>query len=278
MCCEAGLAPLNWAFSVSREGTLVSRAVHADAGLPPFERCPSAVRSDVCCLAGGPSAGSGSIESGGRGITKCDGHSVNRRRGAVAIILSSLFFYLGGKRARYRETNGYSIAEILLVFGIIAGVLVGVWAIYTVLSDEVDTQALVNDVLLLRDAAIQFRNAGGTNSYKHLSDYPYPSADALKPYLGQGSLRDGVNIFGGEIIFYTWDPNDRDLGVLFTEIPTIDLCVSALKHFGEVIDHYDDSYSIAPENTIPGFVGGNWESMGCEKYWTGDVDMYIRID
>ena len=44
------------------------------------------------------------------------------------------------------RTNGYSIAEILLVFGIIAGVLVGVWAMYVMLGDEVDAKAVVTEI------------------------------------------------------------------------------------------------------------------------------------
>ncbi len=64
MCCAAGLAPLNSAFSAPREGTLRpmrstrTRCSGRSSGVPqcrPFGRC---------CLAGGPSAGSGSTESG----------------------------------------------------------------------------------------------------------------------------------------------------------------------------------------------------------------------
>ena len=41
-----------------------------------------------------------------------------------------------GEKSPLRHTNGYSIAEILLVFGIIAGVLIGVWAMYTLLAEQ----------------------------------------------------------------------------------------------------------------------------------------------
>ncbi len=82
------------------------------------------------------------------------------------------------------------------------------------------------------------------------------------------------------LTYYTWPPNDGDLGVTFLSIPSIDLCVRALSHFGTVTDHGDDTYSIAAGDTIRGFVGGPWaDYMGCEEYtYVGVTDMYISID
>ena len=62
MCREAGLDPLNSVFSAPREGTLRPVRSTRMRALPPFERCPSAVRLFGGCLAGGPSTGSGSVE------------------------------------------------------------------------------------------------------------------------------------------------------------------------------------------------------------------------
>ena len=74
MCCESGLAPLNWAFSVSREGTL-HPVRSTRTRVSPFERCPSAVRSDVVAWQAVPERVQ---EVSKAGITKCDGRSVNR--------------------------------------------------------------------------------------------------------------------------------------------------------------------------------------------------------
>ena len=187
-----------------------------------------------------------------------------------------------GEKPPLRHTNGYSIAEILLVFGIIAGVLIGVWAMYTMLSDEADAQALVRDIQMLQEAAVQFKSAGGTNTYEHIYEGSYTYLDeALKPYLGQSSLADGVHVFGGDIDVSTWTLNDGDLGVQLFDIPNIDLCVRALSHFGTVTEGDDYGlYYIDAGDTIRGFVGGGWvENMGCEwDTYLDYTDMYIRID
>ena len=164
------------------------------------------------------------------------------------------------------------------MFGIIAGVLIGVWAMYTMLSDEADAQALVRDIQMLQEAAVQFKSAGGTNTYEHLRDYDSPYTDALKPYLGQNSLADGVHVFGGNLNLGPLAHN-RDLAAVFLNIPNIDLCIRALSHLGTVTDDGYDTYSIAKGDTIRGFVGGFYWDMGCESYpFLGVTDMYIRID
>ena len=75
-----------------------------------------------------------------------------------------------GEKPPLRHTNGYSIAEILLVFGIIAGVLIGVWAMYTLLGDHSDVQAVVAEIQIVREAAVTYKNAAGTNNYSTLQD------------------------------------------------------------------------------------------------------------
>ena len=73
MCCEAGLAPLNRAFSVSREGTL--HPVRSTR--TRVSRRSSGVRSDVVAWQAVPVRVQ---EVSKAGITKCDddGRSVNR--------------------------------------------------------------------------------------------------------------------------------------------------------------------------------------------------------
>ncbi len=62
MCREAGLDPLNSVFSAPREETLRPVRSTRMRALPPFERCPSAIRPFGGCLAGAPARGSGSVE------------------------------------------------------------------------------------------------------------------------------------------------------------------------------------------------------------------------
>ena len=164
------------------------------------------------------------------------------------------------------------------MFGIIAGVLIGVWAMYTMLSDEADAQALVRDIQMLQEAAVQFKSAGGKNTYDHIYDYGYSYIDdALKPYLGQGGLADGVHVFGGDIELSTLTPDN--LIVTLSDIPNIDLCTKALSHLGTVTDDGHGLYYIAAGDTIRGFVGGWVEDMGCEWETYLDVtNMYITID
>ena len=74
-----------------------------------------------------------------------------------------------GEKPPLRHTNGYSIAEILLVFGIIAGVLIGVWAMYTMLADEVDVKAAVAEIQIIREAAVQFKTHNGNGKYNNMT-------------------------------------------------------------------------------------------------------------
>ena len=63
MCCEAGLVPLNSAFSAPVKGYCVLCGPRGRES--PAVRAVSLSRLfGCCCLAGGPSSGLGSIESG----------------------------------------------------------------------------------------------------------------------------------------------------------------------------------------------------------------------
>ena len=90
-----------------------------------------------------------------------------------------------------RRQNGYSIAEILLVFGIVADVLIGVWVMYT----KSNAQSAIAEIQMIKKAAHEYKYAPGTQN-------KYTSADmtALKPYLGQSGVVNGQNIFGTAMI------------------------------------------------------------------------------
>ena len=78
MCREAGLDPLNSVFSAPREGTLRPVRSTRMRALPPFERCPSAVRPFGGLL--GRRAPARVQEVSKAGVATCDGRSVNRYR------------------------------------------------------------------------------------------------------------------------------------------------------------------------------------------------------
>ena len=78
------------------------------------------------------------------------------------------------------KPNGYSLSEILLVFGIIAGCTVGVWTMFAILRTEAKEQAVVDDIRMLQSAAIECKYATEGNDYTSCSTF----AD-LKPYLGK---------------------------------------------------------------------------------------------
>ncbi len=103
-----------------------------------------------------------------------------------------------------RARTGYSIAEILLVFGIIAGVLIGVWAMYTMLGDKSDSQTAIAEIQMIKKAAHEYKYAPGKQN-----KYGGASMAALKPYLGQSGVANGQNIFGTAI---TATPVNTDEG------------------------------------------------------------------
>ena len=54
--------------------------------------------------------------------------------------------------------NGYSLAEILLVFSIIFALLLGMWTTYIVLADEADALLAAAEIKLIRKAANDFKH------------------------------------------------------------------------------------------------------------------------
>ena len=190
------------------------------------------------------------------------------------------------------KPNGYSIAEILLVFGIIAGVLIGVWAMYTMLGDKSDAQTAIAEIQMLREAAVEYKHAQGQRR-KHTYSGISGMSD-LKPYLGrQSGLADGNNIFGATIDV-TPTPNGRDLVIMYEGVQDIEVCRQILNNFGTVTNGtavYDDSYdgmidrssavlTVKPGDAIPGYLGSsNLHHIGCEqRNGTGEYILYVLID
>ncbi len=188
---------------------------------------------------------------------------------------------VGGGVSRHAMQNGYSIAEILLVFGIIAGVLVGVWAMYTLLGDNSDVQAVIAEVQMLQSAAVTYKAGSETNNYSTLQ--PLALADdiisALRPYLGGSGLSDGQNIFGEQIDIYLEPyPAGEDLVIEYTGIPSVEICRRVLERFGEVTEVSAEEFKIEPGKTISGYVGGDIYDTGCELDGIGGGYLYITMD
>ncbi len=172
------------------------------------------------------------------------------------------------------QLNGYSIAEILLVFGIIASVLIGVWAIYTMLEDEANVQAVVAEIEILRHAAVKYKRASKSN-YSAIDILPL---EDLKPYFGGSGLAKGVNIFGQGIDGFPWPrATGENFVVHYYGISRIDICVNVLRHIGKVTDNGNGTYQVSSGDANAGYLGGLYTETGC----SGDADeayLYILID
>ena len=177
-----------------------------------------------------------------------------------------------GEKPPLRHTNGYSIAEILLVFGIIAGVLIGVWAMYTMLAEETDVKAAVAEIQLIREAAVHFKANDGNGKYNNITLAKFGS------YLGDGVAQVGdipphgvilTNTFGD----YLWLKSDvfkgpsytgGDLVMISNGIPNMNVCKQILEHFGEVKESGRGGFYIPAGKSIFGYVGGvNEYDSGC---------------
>ena len=194
-----------------------------------------------------------------------------------------LLLKLPWRESALSHTNGYSIAEILLVFGIIAGVLIGVWAMYTMLAEETDVKAAVAEIQLIRDAAVQFKYNDGGGKYDGMTLATFGS------YLGDGVAQQAdnppygvllTNTFGDTIVLAP-DSHALDganLQLSSHGIPNIYVCERILEHFGEVklttltVDdgHGGGGLTETPAHYIPigksifGYVGGaDTSASGC---------------
>ena len=180
--------------------------------------------------------------------------------------------------------TGYSIAEILLVFGIIAGVLIGVWAMYTMLGDKSDAQTAIAEIQMIKKAAHEYKYAPGKKN-----KYDGATMDALKPYLGQSGVASGQNIFGTTITV-TPAGSDRDLQVVYEGVRDIDICRQILNQFGQVQGRAaktDAMGAVTKEagiyieagKTISGYVGGSDDTKtGCEPVTGGTFKLNVLVD
>ncbi len=184
--------------------------------------------------------------------------------------------------------NGYSIAEILLVFGIIAGVLVGVWAMYTMLAEEADVKTAVAEILLIREAAVQFKTNNGGGKYHFVN---IGTISAFKGYLG--TLGDGLqnisqrgfeitNTFGDILTLRNVKsgmPIYQNIYVRSRGIPTLETCRRMLERFGEVEESSGNEYYIPAGKAISGYRGGpDFNHSGCFRNPKGIVIFRVVID
>ena len=204
-----------------------------------------------------------------------------------------------GEKPPLRHTNGYSIAEILLVFGIIAGVLIGVWAMYTMLSDEADVKTAVAEIQIIREAAVQFKTHDGNGKYDGMTLATFGS------YLGDGIAQDmdrggsyGIiltNTFGGPLTLKSDRFRGTGGGNLLLRsilIPSMNICRRILEHFGEVQAITSENegigggtttdYYIPVGKSIFGYVGApDQNGSGCTyqtDYGYGQAKLNLRID
>lgn len=183
-----------------------------------------------------------------------------------------------GRKSGSSQTNGYSIAEILLVFVTIAGVIFVAWSVYTVLSVDSDVKTAVAEIHMLQQAGRQYKTAN-KNSYLGVS------MANLTPYLGKGGLTDPdnngfvSNFFGGRVGVHR--SNTGDLSISYSSIPSLAVCQQILKHFGE-IESTNTGFKIPPNKTITGFIGDDDQAnSGCtpvDPYGEPLTWLSLRVD
>ena len=198
----------------------------------------------------------------------------------------SLLNFLGEKPP-LRHTNGYSIAEILLVFGIIAGVLIGVWAMYTMLAEEVDVKAAVAEIQIIREAAVQFKTHNGNGKYNGMTLAILGSylGDGVAPKLDYPPYGVILNNTFGDFLFLISNRYKGGVGEdLYLEsqgLPSLNVCRQILEHFGEVEKDSEEMYRIPVEKSIWGYVGSHVaHGSGCtmDDYDGPRITLHLYID
>ena len=187
---------------------------------------------------------------------------------------------------RYKA-NGYSIAEILLVFGIIAGVLIGVWAMYTVLEEDAEVKRTVAAILMLREAATAYRftnnNEYTDQQYFDFAKSGYVMDTPLAPYLGNADDRLAeiyVTVYGKSL--------GGNVVLSMGTVTNASVCEKILQHFGEVeIDEYTISYGtisnsyshLVISDPIRGYVGGTGQlaPSQCDESYDGSGRQELTI-
>ena len=173
------------------------------------------------------------------------------------------------------------------MFGIIAGVLIGVWAMYTMLSDQSDASVAIAEIQLLTSAGQQYKaNNAISNTYWNVNHAQ------LMPYLGEGMqgvdvLGEGSNVFGGRIRVYPdFRSGAANMKVEYHGIRSIGICKRILENFGEVEEvpflQNTTNYVIPAGKTITGYVGSQLlfpRDMGCEMQHPNlPIALYVTID
>ena len=225
---------------------------------------------------------------------KREPQTAGKRREGGRVVCSSPY-KLPWRESALSRTNGYSIAEILLVFGIIAGVLIGVWAMYTMLSEEADVKAAVAEIQIIREAAVQFKTHDGNGTYNNMTLATFGS------YLGDGVDQDsdynpyGVvlnNTFGDYVFLFSdsFSPANGGGGDIYMTshgLPNMNICRQILEHFGEVqaIDSIGEggvsstNYHIPVGKSIFGYVSSTGAGSGCaHDSYSGRVILTLYID
>ena len=162
--------------------------------------------------------------------------------------------------------------------------LIGVWAIYTMVSEEADIKNAIAEIQMLKDAAVQFRNNEGNSSYRNLM------LDGFKSYLGTHGDKltatppHGLkmkNIYGGDIHlssddYYGSSGTGSNLELVSRGIPSLKICKRILRNFGETIENASSSY-IPRGKAIGGYVAGpNYAE--CQTFTDGSILLSLTIN
>ena len=140
------------------------------------------------------------------------------------------------------------------MFGIIAGVLIGVWAMYTMLSEDQDVKNVIAEIQVIREAAVQWKVANG-NQWRGADwdpDNPYAPSNHVRleriaPYANKAIKYasethyagtpyeetdvQGFNIFGGLVSIGPYVDNAR---LYYAPLKDMRICARVLSHFGEI--------------------------------------------
>ncbi len=170
------------------------------------------------------------------------------------------------------------------MFGIIAGVLIGVWAMYTMLSEDAGTKRSVAEVWMIKEATRAYKAANG-NSYNGIG-----TGKGITPYLGQSPLSQAdargilTNHIGSPALLFPSQSAPGHAHLVYSGLLSYQACTQVLKSFGEVDELSHDCGGtpiqyIPAGQTFSGFIGGNdeWGS-GCTCDSRGQASLILIIE
>ena len=138
------------------------------------------------------------------------------------------------------------------MFGIIAGVLIGVWAMYTVLSEDVETQSIIAEIQIIREAAVQWKATNGNMWSNPVNRYSTNDVrlDKIAPYASkaisftsatywQGTpdeyiYVEGVSVQGGPLHILPHRGGNARLFYSPSAFKDVESCARVLQRFGEI--------------------------------------------